>query len=124
MAKEFKIDDQVHFLGQQENVFKFLLKSECFILTSLWEDPGFVIAEAGISNTTVISSNCPNGPEEIVGNNGFLFRNNDLEDLLKKFDMFLKENSQDLLRKKILLKKNLKKFTLFQHYKNLNDILK
>ena len=124
MAKELKIDDQVHFLGQQENVFKFLLKSECFILTSLWEDPGFVIAEAGISNTTVISSDCPNGPEEIVGNNGFLFRNNDLEDLLKKFDMFLKESNQELLRKKILLKKNLKKFTLFQHYKNLDDILK
>jgi len=124
MAKEFKIDDQVHFLGQQENVFKFLQKSECFILTSLWEDPGFVIAEAGISNTTVISSDCPNGPEEIIGNNGFLFKNNDLEDLLKKFDMFLKESNQELLRKKILLKKNLKKFTLFQHYKNLNDILK
>ncbi len=124
MAKEFKIDDQVHFLGQQENVFKFLQKSECFILTSLWEDPGFVIAEAGISNTTVISSDCPNGPEEIIGNNGFLFKNNDLEDLLKKFDMFLKESNQELLRKKILLKKNLKKFTLFQHYKNLNNILK
>ena len=107
MAKEFKIDDQVHFLGQQENVFKFLQKSECFILTSLWEDPGFVIAEAGISNTTVISSDCPNGPEEIIGNNGFLFKNNDLEDLLKKFDMFLKESNQELLRKKILLKKNL-----------------
>ena len=124
MTKKLGINNRVHFMGQQENVFKFLIKSECFILTSLWEDPGFVIAEAGISNTIVISSDCPNGPNEIIGDNGFLFKNNELEDLQKKFDMFLNENSKDLLKKKILLKKNLKKFTLFQHYKNLNDILK
>ena len=124
MTKKLGINNRVHFMGQQENVFKFLIKSECFILTSLWEDPGFVIAEAGISNTIVISSDCPNGPNEIIGDNGFLFKNNELEDLQKKFDMFLNENSKELLRKKILLKKNLKKFTLFQHYKNLNDILK
>ena len=124
MTKKLGISNRVHFMGQQENVFKFLIKSECFILTSLWEDPGFVIAEAGISNTIVISSDCPNGPNEIIGDNGFLFKNNELKDLQKKFDMFLNENSKELLRKKILLKKNLKKFTLFQHYKNLNDILK
>ena len=124
MTKKLGINNRVHFMGQQENVFKFLIKSECFILTSLWEDPGFVIAEAGISNTIVISSDCPNGPNEIIGDNGFLFKNNELKDLQKKFDMFLNENSKELLRKKILLKKNLKKFTLFQHYKNLNDILK
>ena len=124
MTKKLGINNRVHFMGQQENVFKFLIKSECFILTSLWEDPGFVIVEAGISNTIVISSDCPNGPNEIIGDNGFLFKNNELEDLQKKFNMFLNENSKELLRKKILLKKNLKKFTLFQHYKNLNDILK
>ena len=41
---------------------------KCFLLTSLWEDPGFVLVEAGIANATVISSNCPNGPEEILEN--------------------------------------------------------
>ena len=102
---------------------KFLVNAECFILTSLWEDPGFVIVEAGISNTAVISSDCPNGPNEIIGNNGFLFKNNDLNDLLKKFEVFLNEDKEVLLKKKILLKKNLKKFTLFQHFKKMNNIL-
>ena len=51
---------------------------KCFLLCSLWEDPGFVLVEAGISNATVISSNCPNGPVEILenGKNGFLFESN------------------------------------------------
>ena len=51
-----------------------------------------MIVEAGISNTPLISSNCPNGPEEIIGNNGFLFKNNDLPDLLFQFNKFLNEN--------------------------------
>ena len=123
MVKKLRINDQVHFFGYQENVFKFLVNAECFILTSLWEDPGFVIVEAGISNTAVISSDCPNGPNEIIGNNGFLFKNNDLNDLLKKFEIFLNEDKEVLLKKKILLKKNLKKFTLFQHFKKMNNIL-
>ncbi len=123
MVKKLKISDRVHFLGQQENVFKFLVNAECFILTSLWEDPGFVIVEAGISNTAIISSDCPNGPDEIIGNNGFLFKNDDLNDLLKKFEVFLNEDKNILLKKKILLKKNLKKFTQFQHFKKINNIL-
>ena len=123
MVADHGINSRVHFLGQQINVFKFLINADCFILTSLWEDPGFVIVEAGISNTPVISSNCPNGPEEIVGNNGFLFKNNDLPDLLAQFDKFLNEKDSDLLRKKILFKRNLKRFTIFQHFKKMNNIL-
>ena len=124
MTKDANVGNQVHFLDHQINVFKFLKNAECFILTSLWEDPGFVIVEAGISNTTVISSDCPNGPREIIGNNGFLFKNNDLLDLQEKFNMFLNESDNNLLRKKVLFKKNLKKFTMFQHFKNLDNILK
>lgn len=124
MSKDFDIIDRVHFLDYQSNVFKFLVNAECFILTSLWEDPGFVIVEAGISNTSIISSDCPNGPKEIIGNNGFLFENNNLSDLHEKFNQFLDESNDNLLKKKVLLKKNLKKFTLFQHFKKLDNILK
>ena len=54
-----------------------------FYFTSLWEDPGFVIVEAALSNIPIISSNCPNGPREIIEKNGYLFQNNNLESLLK-----------------------------------------
>ena len=44
----------------------------------LWEDVGFVIVEAAMSNAYVISSDCPNGPKEFLndGKNGLLFKNN------------------------------------------------
>ena len=49
--------------------------SKAFILSSLWEEVGFVIVEAAICNTFVISSNCRNGPKEFLmdGKAGFLF---------------------------------------------------
>ena len=51
--------------------------SKAFVLTSLWEDPGFVLIEAGYCDTLIVSSNCPSGPKEFCnGNSGFLFNNN------------------------------------------------
>ena len=37
-----------------------------FILPSLWEDPGFVLVEAGYMNLSILSSDCPNGPKELL----------------------------------------------------------
>ena len=119
MLKKYNIQDKVHLLGYQANVFKYLLKSECFILTSLWEDPGFVIVEAALSNIPIISSNCPNGPKEIVKNNGFLFKNNNLEDLLFKFDEFIKTDSEKIYKNKVEIKKRIKGLQFFIIIKNL-----
>jgi len=112
-------------LGYQENVYKYLLNSDCFILTSLWEDPGFVLLEAALSNTLIISSNCPNGPNEILSNgqNGFLFQNNNLSDLLNKFDEFKNLSKNELHKKKFLAKKKAKMFTQFSHFKSLKKII-
>ena len=83
-------------------MYKYLLNANCFILTSLWEDPGFVILEAALSNTLIISSNCPNGPSEILcgGDYGFLFENNNLSNLLNKFDEFKNLSTNELNKKK------------------------
>ena len=62
-------------MGYQKNVFKFLKNCNAFILSSLWEDPGFVLIEAIVSDCLVLSSDCPNGPKEIIENkNGLLFK--------------------------------------------------
>jgi len=123
LAKKLNIEKKIHFLGYQKNIFKYLKDAECFILTSLWEDPGFVIVEAALSNIPIISSNCPNGPEEIIEKNGYLFENNNLENLLKKFDEFLTANKDTIYKNKLTLKKRIKKFSMFQHYKKLNEII-
>jgi glycosyltransferase involved in cell wall biosynthesis len=124
-VKKLEIQNKVSFLGYQKNVYKYLLNSGCFILTSLWEDPGFVILEAALSNTLIISSNCPNGPNEILSNgkNGFLFQNNSLSDLLNKFDEFKNSTEAELNKKKLFAKKQIKKFTQFSHFKSLKNII-
>ena len=60
------------------NVFKYFKKGEVFVLSSLWEEVGFVMVEAALTNLFVISSNCPNGPKEFLSNGryGILFENN------------------------------------------------
>ena len=48
LVLKLKISEKVHLKGHEDNVFKYLINSKYFILSSLWEDPGFVLIEAGI----------------------------------------------------------------------------
>ena len=122
---KLELQNKISLLGYKKNVYKYLLNSDCFILTSLWEDPGFVLIEAALSNTSIISSNCPNGPNEILSNgqNGFLFQNNNLSDLLNKFEEFKNLTDDELNKKKLFAKKQIKKFTQFAHFKSLKNII-
>ena len=119
------ISNDVHLLGFEENPYKYLNKAECFILSSLWEDPGFVLLEAAYLNIPIIASNCPNGPKEILqnGSGGFLFKNNNQNELIDAFDKFSQVSKTDLKTKKIIAKKYSKKFTKFNHYKKFKKII-
>ena len=119
------LSDKVFLLGYQSNVYKFLNNSKCFVLSSLWEDPGFVIVEAAASNLPIISSNCPNGPMEILDNNknGYLFNNNKKEDLVKVFFSFLNNSTENNLNKKIGAKKTSNLFSLFKHFKEMSNLI-
>ena len=100
----------------------FMKKANALVLPSLWEDPGFVLVEAGYNGCQVISSNCPNGPSEIVGDDGgYLFESNSKNSLVETISMFLKDSEKNKLSKKINLKKRLKKFTSFYHATNLKN---
>ena len=73
-----ELKNNVELLGYVKNIFPILSKSKCFILSSLWEDPGFVIVEAAALNIPIISSDCKNGPYEILngGDGGYLYKTN------------------------------------------------
>ena len=109
----------------QNNVFSFFERSKCFILSSLWEDPGFVILEAGFSNKFVISSDCKNGPKEILdnGNNGILFKSNDQLSLIQALEKFEHLSEKEKFQYKLNLKKKVRSFSLISHYKILNKLL-
>ena len=120
-----ELKNNVELLGYVKNIFPILSKSKCFILSSLWEDPGFVVVEAAAVNTTIVSSDCKNGPYEILsgGKGGYLYKSNDKKDFLKKIDEYIHNTKEINFKKKIIEKKNIKNFTLFNHYLNFKKIL-
>lgn len=119
------LEKKIYLKGYIRNIHKYLKKSKIFILTSLWEDPGFVLVEAGLSNLSVISSNCPNGPKEILknGNAGYLFENNDPKSLNLNLKKFLEEDDKKIHQKKVLLKRNIRDYSLFNHYSSFEKNL-
>ncbi len=102
-----KLENSIFLLGSNKNVTKYYFNSKIFILTSLWEDPGFVLIEAAINNCFIISSDCRSGPNEILeyGKGGLLFKNNNISSLKQKIKEYISLNDKDLLQMKINAKK-------------------
>ena len=125
ISNKLGVSDRIFIIDHTKNVHYFMKNAHALVLPSLWEDPGFVLVEAGYNGCQVISSDCPNGPSEIVGDDGgYLFESNSKSSLVQTIDHFLKDTEKNKLLKKIKLKKRLKKFTSFYHATNLkNEIL-
>ncbi len=71
LAKELKVEKDVHFLGFVDNPYKYLKNSDVFVLSSLYEGFGNVIVEALAVGTPVVATHCPGGPHEILQNGKF-----------------------------------------------------
>jgi len=121
----FQLNNKITIIDYQNNIFNYIKNADCLISTSLWEDPGFVMVEAAACNTAIISSDCPSGPKEFLNNgkNGYLFKNNDVNDLINKYLNFKNEDINTLNTKKILAKLNSKSYTKLRHFKNLKKII-
>ena len=46
LIEELSLKDKVRLIGYTENIFSYMKNCKCFLLPSLWEDPGFVLIEA------------------------------------------------------------------------------
>jgi len=114
----------VNLIGHKKNIYKFMKKSNAFISTSLWEDPGFVIIEAAFCRAFIISSNCKNGPLEFIGDDsGFLFESNNIKDFNQKIEKFINLNEKEIKKIKLNALKKTKNFTIFKHFISLDKIL-
>ena len=76
LIKKNNLNEKVFLVGKKNNIYPYLLNALFFILTSEWEDPGFVILESMYARKIVLSSDCQNGPLKIIkhGDNRFLFK--------------------------------------------------
>ncbi len=119
------LNDKVFLHGHKDNINEYLQNSFCFVLSSLWEDPGFVIIEAAMSNTIILSSDCETGPKELLKDkiNSFVFRNNNKKSFINSFENLVKSNEVEKLNIKRKMKKDIKKFTLINHYLALSKII-
>jgi glycosyltransferase involved in cell wall biosynthesis len=65
-ARSQGVDHRVHFVGQQDNPFPYMLLASVFILSSEIEGFPNAMVEAMCLGIPVISSDCETGPQEIL----------------------------------------------------------
>lgn len=68
LAKQLQIEEQVYFIGFQENPYAFLKQADVFVLTSTTEGFGHVLVEAMATETPIVSTRCAPGGEEVLQN--------------------------------------------------------
>ena len=122
ISNKLNISDRIFIINHTKNVHYFMKNANALVLPSLWEDPGFVLVEAGYNGCQVISSDCPNGPSEIIGvDGGYLFKSNSKSSLIQTISFYLNDSQENKFSKKINLKRRIKKFTSFYHALNLKN---
>jgi glycosyltransferase involved in cell wall biosynthesis len=120
---ENNLSKNIILLGYVENIYSYFKNARGFILTSLWEDPGFVLVEAAYCRTPIMSSNAWPGPVELIKKdlNGIVFENNNVESFLEEFKKFSKITNHEKFTINNL--KMSRKFTVFNHFKNLSKLI-
>ena len=122
-----KAEKFISIIDYQDNIHKFYKNADCFVLTSRWEDPGFVLIEAAVNNVAILSCDSPNGPKDFIKHetNGYEYANNDkIEFKLKLVKLLKNLETKEVYKKKVSAKLFIKKYTIFSHYLKLKQILK
>ena len=99
LIMELKLQNQIKLAGFQSNPYKWIVRAQCFVLSSRNEGLPTVILEAMALDVPIISTDCPSGPREILGNNefGMLTPVEDYQVLFEKIKLLL--TNQDILTK-------------------------
>ena len=111
-------------LGYKNNPYKYMVRSSLYVCTSLWEEPGHTLIEAGYLNLPILTSNCPNGPDEIIKENynGFKYKLGDIDDMVKNINKINLLKNYELLKIKNNMKKTISSYTKFQFSKSIKKI--
>jgi glycosyltransferase involved in cell wall biosynthesis len=125
LINSLNMKNDVFLTGFKKNIFPYLKIADCLISSSRWEDPGFTLIEAGILNKIIISSNCINGPKELLNeDNGYLFESENKNSLVNQFINY-KNNSYDNNKiKRIQTKKKFKFYSIYNHFLQIQKLLK
>lgn len=103
LAGQLGISDDVCLPGFVSNPFAYIARAGVFALSSQWEGLGLVLVEAMACGTTVVSTDCPNGPREVLdgGRYGILVPMGDPEALAEGINRALDSPfPKELLKKR------------------------
>jgi glycosyltransferase involved in cell wall biosynthesis len=71
LADELGIGAMVKFAGFDANPYRYIASSDVFALSSRWEGFGNVLVEALACGVSVVATNCPSGPREVLDDGRF-----------------------------------------------------
>ncbi|MDE2058360.1 MAG: glycosyltransferase [candidate division NC10 bacterium] len=66
LAQKLGVAADVDLPGFALNPFPYMVRASVFVLSSAWEGFGMVVAEAMACGCSVVSTDCPSGPAEIL----------------------------------------------------------
>ena len=125
LIKKLDLQNKIMLLGYENNIYKYLNKSNYYISTSIWEGSSLAMIDAAIVGLPILCSDCPSGRKEFIGKDkrGFLYRENDNNDFLDKFSQMYEMNSNTIKKMVFDAKIETRKFTLLRNYLRLKNIL-
>ncbi len=62
------LQGRIDLVGYDRNPYRYIAKSDAFVMPSLWEGLPIVLLEALSIGIPIIASDCPTGPKEILNN--------------------------------------------------------
>lgn len=120
MINEYGLDKTAFLVGFEENPYKWIAKCDVLISASKYEGFGNVIVEAMALGKTVVSTDCPSGPAEILDNGkwGYFCAVEDAQQMAKAIEQALASP----VDKEALIKQS-QKYTVSEILKKYLEIL-